>query len=291
MVIPSSLVDGLVACLGRAQTGAVRIRGGGCAASKDPTDGAAEAPRAPQAHAATEAALNTVSFQDLTLDDAQATVLQELRPLDDQLVATLQQADIRLLRSAWLRAQPDGYLLQNRQELEALERAARAEDGTLSKEHSPLLSPDEAIELIRSGDRRVAVLSHGWLTQKHCDPCGARLGVVVKALAQYPYLEACFWDYASMYQKPRDDVQQAAFERAIKVMGDLYASAIGTTVLQHKEIPTRPAQFDGGLRLGGMRVNEAAIRKALEPFGYIMSCEVDAGGDGALVRFATHGTN
>ena len=92
MVIPSSLADGPVAHL-RVQTGAVRIRGGGCAASKDPADGAAEAPRAPQAHAATEAALNTVSFQDLTLDDAQATVLQELRPLDDQLRVLISSAN------------------------------------------------------------------------------------------------------------------------------------------------------------------------------------------------------
>ena len=73
-------------------------------------------------------------------------------------------------------------------------------------------------------------------------------------------------------------------------MGDLYASAVGTTVLQHKEIPPRPAQFDGCLRLGGMpRVNEAAIREALGGFGEILSCEVHAGSDGALVRFATHG--
>ena len=261
----------------------MRCRGGGCAASKAPSNDAA---RAPGVHAATSAA-KAVSTQDLSLDETTSTALQELRPLDDQLVATLRQEDIRLLSAAWLRARPEGYLLQNRQELEAIEQAERAGGST---EGSPLLSADEAVELIGCGDRRVAVLSHGWLKGGHCDPCGARLAVVVKALAQNPHLEALFWDFASMYQKPRDDAQQAAFERAIKVMGDLYASAVGTTVLQHKEIPPRPAQFDGCLRLGGMpRVNEAAIREALGGFGEILSCEVHAGSDGALVRFATHG--
>ena len=266
----------------------MRCRGGGCAASKAGTNVAADGPRAPAGiHAVAEAA-TSVSIQDLSLDETAATVLQQLRPLDEELVAALQRSDIRLVRAAWLRTRPDGYRLQNRQELEALERAG----GQLGEEHSPLLSPEEAVELICCGERCVAVLSHGWLTQAHCDPCGARLAVVAKALVQYPHLEACFWDFSSMYQKPRDAAQQAAFERAIKVMGDLYASAIGTTVLQHKEIPPRPAQYDGALRLGGMpRLDEAAIRKALGAFGEIVSFEVDAGGDGALLQLATHGAD
>ena len=55
-------------------------------------------------------------------------------------------------------------------------------------------------------------------------------------------------------------------------MGDLYASAIGTTVLQIKEIPPRPKEFDGALCLFGLAadgVNEAVIRSAFCSFGGI----------------------
>jgi hypothetical protein len=270
------------------EASALRCRGAGCAASKAPADAAADGPLAPRTHVATAAA-TALSVQDLSIDETASTVLQELRPLDAELVAALQQADIRLLRASWLRARPEGYVLQNRQELEALEEGA--DGSSANADDSPLLSPDEAVELIRCGDRRVSVVSHGWLKGGHCDPCGARVAVVVKALVQYPHLEACFWDYSSMFQKPRDEAQQASFERAIKVMGDLYASAVGTTVLQHKEIPQRPAEYDGVLRLGGMRCDEAAVRKALGVFGEIVRCEVHAGGDGALVYFATHGAD
>ena len=95
-----------------------------------------------------------------------------------------------------------------------------------------------------------------------------------------------------MYQKPRNDAQNAAFGRAIEVMGDLYASAVATTVLQHKEIPPRPMEYDGLVRLGGLTTrgcDEAAICSALRAFGSVLSCELDVGGHGALIRLASQG--
>ena len=70
-------------------------------------------------------------------------------------------------------------------------------------------------------------------------------------------------------------------------MGDLYASAIGTTVLQLKEIPQRPEDFDGKVVLFGVRGGASDIEAALCEFGEIVrdSCEV---GDVTIVRFATH---
>ena len=69
------------------------------------------------------------------------------------------------------------------------------------------------------------------------------------ALNAYPHVEALFWDYSSLFQNPpdgkRSDAENAAFQRALKVMGDLYASAVGTTVLQLPEIPLKPARFLG----------------------------------------------
>ena len=68
--------------------------------------------------------------------------------------------------------------------------------------------------------------------------------------------------------------------------------AVGTTVLQIKEIPQRPPRFNGALCLFGLTADadEATIRKGLEEFGEITSCVI-ASRDGhmpTVVRFATH---
>ena len=157
---------------------------------------------------------------------------------------------------------------------------------------SPLMSTDEAVAVIRRGDRSAGALTYGWLAHFHPDPAGKRLEVVRAALAANPHIEGFFWDYASLYQNPhggrRTDAENDAFQRALKVMADVYASAIGTTVLQLKEIPPRPQDFDGKLCLFGVKpgVQEAAIRAQLGRFGEIVSCELDR--TPAAVRFTTH---
>ena len=80
-------------------------------------------------------------------------IYKALTALDDQLVAALERRDVRLVRPAWLLAQPEGYRMQRRQALEELERGGASP--------SPLLSPDEAVQLIRRGDRSVGALSYG----------------------------------------------------------------------------------------------------------------------------------
>ena len=72
-------------------------------------------------------------------------------------------------------------------------------------------------------------------------------------------------------------------------MADVYASAVGTTVLQLKEIPLRPTEFDGAVCLFGLKPeknDEAAIREALNRFGTIKGIELNR--DPAVVRFTTH---
>ena len=132
-------------------------------------------------------------------------------------------------------------LWQKRQELEELECSGE----------SPLLRGSEAVALIRNGKREVGVLSYGWLLPWEADPTGARLGILRDVLRANPYIKALFIDQATLYQPPRTEEQEAKFNRALAVMGDLYASAVGTTVLQLKEIPPRPADFDGILCLFG----------------------------------------
>ena len=73
-------------------------------------------------------------------------------------------------------------------------------------------------------------------------------------------------------------------------MADLYASAIGTTMLQLKELPPRPPEYDGKLCLFALAegVDEAAICAALAPaYGEIVRCTL---GDfpPAVVCFTTH---
>ena len=62
-------------------------------------------------------------------------IYDALTPLDDRLVKVLLKGDIRVLRCTWLITRPDGYRLQTRQELEALERSGG---------EKPLLSLEEA---------------------------------------------------------------------------------------------------------------------------------------------------
>ena len=150
---------------------------------------------------------------------ANAALLAKLTVLDDQLVAALKRSDVRLMRRAWLLAQPEGYRMQRRQALEELERGGASP--------SPLLSPDEAVQLIRRGDRSVGVLSYGecvmraraetnlhpsltaraeldslsraranpgWNMPNDPDPTGKRIVAVREALRAFPHIEALFWE-------------------------------------------------------------------------------------------------
>ena len=72
-----------------------------------------------------------------------------LTKFDDGLVEAFRAGDIRLVRSEWFLALPDGYRIQRRQDLEALAPA------------SPLLMPEEAVALLRQGNRGVGSLTYG----------------------------------------------------------------------------------------------------------------------------------
>ena len=76
---------------------------------------------------------------------------QALSALDERLIAALRSGDIRLVRASWLLVQPDGFHMPYRQELEALEASGVTP--------SPLLSPDEAVAIIKKGDRSACILS------------------------------------------------------------------------------------------------------------------------------------
>jgi hypothetical protein len=222
----------------------------------------------------------------VTIGAPSEEMIRVLSRLDDRLADALRTGDIKLLRVSWLRRlrellrQPDWRSLKRRQELEAL----RAE--------SPFLSAEEAVALLRRGNRGVGALTHGWLSPGECDPDGARLDMVLAALEEHPHIEGVFWDYASLFQnlpdRDRTSDERAAFGRAIKVMADVYASAVGTTVLQSREIPPRPEAFDGALCLFGLKhtAGEAAVRQTLGCFGTIIAFEPTR--NPPVVRFTSH---
>ena len=77
------------------------------------------------------------------------------------------------------------------------------------------------------------------------------------------------------------------FDQALDTMGDLYASVIGTTVMQIKEIPRRPVEFDGVLCLFELKVDEATIKAKLKRFGNIKRVVLGTWPP-AVVYFSTH---
>jgi hypothetical protein len=50
--------------------------------------------------------------------------------------------------------------------------------------------------------------------------------------------------FGSLPQKPRTVDEEVTFKQALRIMADVYASPLGTCVLQLKDIPPRPVNFD-----------------------------------------------
>jgi len=89
---------------------------------------------------------------------------------------------------------------------------------------------------------------------------------------------------------PPTPVGLCAVRASSPQINSLYGSAIGTTVLQLKELPPRPREYDGKLCLFNLApgVDEAAIKAALVPYGDIVSCTLGKTARPAIVCFATH---
>ena len=107
-------------------------------------------------------------------------------------------------QEAWLLARPDGFRLTYRQELEALERNGASP--------SPLLSPEEAVELIERGNRSVGALTYPWVMDSHPDPTGERLVVLRASLSPRPSMEVVNRRFP--YDHP-----EAHFEHPSRVFG------------------------------------------------------------------------
>ena len=114
--------------------------------------------------------------------------------------------------------------------------------GASDEQIAVFLKPDEAVALLRSNNRAIAALTYGWVTPDHPDETDEYLAAMRRFL-NHPlgaHIGGCFWDFGSLPQKPRSAEEAKGFNVALGCMGDVYASAMGTTVVRHKTIPKRP---------------------------------------------------
>lgn len=209
-------------------------------------------------------------------------VMNADRKIDAPLREALWRGDIRLLRCSWLLSSS---------ELNRMSRSQELPDAAF-------FSPEQAAQLLDRADRSVLALSYRWLTSAHPEPQGTTLEAVRRYLASDAQAAECglFWDYASLPQRgldgsDRTDEEAATFKRALSVMGLFYASIRGTAVLQFKDVPPRPSQFDGQIMLFGVSSaasTKEALTSELSCFGAVVELDINPISGQASVRFATH---
>jgi hypothetical protein len=223
-----------------------------------------------------------------SLDLSEALLAAE-RKIDAPLREALARGDIRLVRCSWLLSA----------EADACLRSSGRIIAKRMQELPPeaLFSPEEAAALLDGGDRSILALSYRWLTGLHPEPHGTTLAAVRRHLRREGEGEGVtalrcglFWDFLSLPQKDGDgkrtEEETQVFARALKVMARVYASVTGTTVLALKDIPPRPAEYDGRITLFGRDGVDAELRAQLVAFGEVL--ELSVSGAQVNVRFATH---
>ena len=195
-----------------------------------------------------------------TVDGGDGELIKFLHKKDAPPLAALSQGIVRLVNVRWLLRQKvgnSGWVIPRHQDLRPMTDA--------------LLPPATAARLLDSNTRSVFVLSYGWLSKGAPDPDGRRAARILAFFAQLdkkgllPSECGLFWDYASLPQKPRTVAEDEVFKQGLEVMATLYASALGTCVIQLKEIPPRPASAAGKVMLCDMpreRCSKEAVASA-----------------------------
>ena len=74
------------------------------------------------------------------------------------------------------------------------------------------------MRLLRKGRRNVSALTYGWPTAGNADPTGHRARLLRRALRERPDIEAIFWDFPSLFQHPRTEVQERKFKNGLGVV-------------------------------------------------------------------------
>ena len=163
--------------------------------------------------------------------------------LDDRVEKALREGTIKLLSADFIRM---GFLMRMppRQALERLEQ----EEGKRI-----FLPTSESATILGLGSRAVCCLSYPWLTPTSPDPYGSMLSHAKTFLRsrEGAHVQGLYWDWACVPQLPRTSEEQATFASAVSLMGELYASPLGTCVLRQLYTPPRPEELDGECVAGG----------------------------------------
>jgi hypothetical protein len=215
------------------------------------------------------------------------------KQIDDPIRERLADGSIRLLSCAWLlSAHSDKYL----------GRTASGEVIMRRRQELPeeaFVTNEEAVAWFDRADRSVLALSYRWLTAAHPDPLGTALEAMRRFLRSEADLSKCalFWDFASLPQKdtaggPRTAEDTDIFKRGLQGMGYFYASMCGTAIVQLKDIPPRPSEYDGRMIVFDKKYSEMTSEKDvvvadLERFGGTIT-EIAIKAGEAHVTFATH---
>ena len=180
-----------------------------------------------------------------------------LKPWDGALAKVLAAGHTRLIDADFLRS--SGLkLLARRQDLEQRERA---EEATI------FLSNADAAAALRSADRRVCLVAHGWRTCVHPDPDGAMLAALLRFL-RHPlgaHVVGVFVDFACLHQPPRTDDEVCSYQLALGVMAKGLASPLGTTVARCSTVPPCPPAMSAVVCVRGPgEADAAAVKSALQ---------------------------
>ena len=219
--------------------------------------------------------------QGTRVQTSEHKAIPRLMELDDLIEEALRSSAVKLINADRIRDGTIGTKISRRQDLEACERV----QGVQMFE-----TPEDAIKLLRGNGREIGSLTYGWASPDDPDPTGEYMRAVRRFLLSElgSHVKAIFWDYASLSQRPRWEVEDKLFAMALKVMADMYASVLGTTVMRHRAIPARPASLDGEVVvLGDDKATEAAVRSALEAHGALERVHRDDQGRWRA-RFASH---
>ena len=215
--------------------------------------------------------------------EAEMQLAERLADFDNDLKDHLREGVMRLISCEWLLQQPLDWRLPRMQ--------------VLRDEHpNALLPPSTAAALLERRDRSIFAVSHGWLSRGDPDPHGARLPVLrsyleqLRTAGQLPADAALFWDFGSLPQKPRTTAEDRDFQRALRIMADVYASPLGTAVLQIKDIPMRPKALDGCIAVCQLDANtpDQAIEDYLSTFGRVCNYAHDECEPDASARYERH---
>ena len=211
--------------------------------------------------------------------DSSPPDIGKLLALDENVISAVRDGAIALVDANALRGGAMGSCVQRRQELEA------------SGEQSLLLPPETAVSHLQSCERKVAALTYGWGSVDFPDPSGEVLATIVAFLRSDAgaAVEGLFWDFCSLYQPPRSEVQTKLFKTALGCMGDIYASPLATMVLRHEFVPECPPAIAADVALFGVGsdADPAAVRSFLEASGAIATLDFEAAKSCWRARFAT----